>query len=95
MGDERRLDLRSSLNLEVHLSNDAERAKRADVQLHQVIAGDVLHHLATGSGQLSRRIGDRNPDHPVADRAVARAPEPIGIRRQHPTDRGAIRVRRL
>ena len=95
MREQRRLDLRSGLNLEIHLGDDAQRAKRADVQLHQVISGDVLHHLATGSGQLPRRVGDGDADDPVAHRAVARAPEAVGVGRQHPAYRGPLRMGRL
>ena len=62
------------------------------MQLHQVVAGDVLHHPAAGAGDLTGWVGDGDADHPVPDGAVAGAAEPVGVAGQHPTDRRSSRV---
>jgi len=95
MAEDGRLGLRTSLDLEVHLGNDAEGAQRADVELHQVVARDILDHLAAGARHLSRRVRHGDADHPVPNRAVARPAESIRIRRHHAAHGGTLGTRRI
>ena len=93
VAEQRRFPLGSRLDLEVHLRDHSQRAERADVQLHQVVARDVLHHLTAGTRDLAGRVGHRNADHPVADGAVACPTEPVGVGCHHAADRRPFRMR--
>ena len=42
-------------NLERRLGDEAQRAMRAAGQLHQIEAGDVLHHAAAADDRLAKR----------------------------------------
>ena len=56
--DEDGLALRQRPHLERRLDDDAERAVRAGEQLHQIVAGDVLHHPAAALDQ--RAVGEHD-----------------------------------
>ena len=92
LGEQRRFHFGSRLDLEVHLGDNPQCPESADVQLHQVVARDVLHHLAAGTRNFARRVGDRNADHPVAYRAITAPGEPIGVGRDHSADGRPFRM---
>src|SRR5260370_40353094 len=56
-----RLGLGLGLNLEVHLGNDPQRAESTDMQLHQVVARDILDHLPAAPPDLTRRAASPHP----------------------------------
>jgi hypothetical protein len=58
--------LRFGVHPEIDRGNHAESAERADHQLVQVIAGDVLHHFAAGVGDGPIGQYNRHPDNQVA-----------------------------
>ena len=75
--------------------DDAEGAERARHQLGQVIAGDVLHHLAAAGGDGAIRQNDGDADDEVANAAVAQAQRPAVIGRDHAADGCALRPQRV
>ena len=75
LNDERALTFRRRQHLQRDLREHSQRAVRARHQLRQVIAGDVLHHLAAGHERLAR--APTRPRCPAHDRA------------QHPPSCGA------
>ena len=95
MTEQSRLALRNRLHLQVDLCHDAQCAQRPDVKLHQVVAGDVLHHFSAGARDLARWVRDRDPDYPITHGPIARAAKPVGIGRDHPADGRPLRVRRI
>ncbi len=78
-----------------HLDDRAERPVGAGEQLGQVVAGDVLDHLAAALGDGA--VGERHAhaDHEVARAAEARAQRPGVVGRDDAADRGAAAVRRV
>ena len=51
-----------------------KRAVRAAIELHEVEAGDVLHHPAAGGEDLAAAVDQPEPDQAVARGAGADAP---------------------
>src|SRR5581483_524005 len=86
--------------------DEAEPAARAREQLAEVVAGDVLHHLAAGARDRPVGEDDRDADDEVAHRTVAvaaRAGEVAGeagadgrvpwrVEREHLVVRGELRL---
>ena len=95
MAEHGRAGLRLGLDLEVHLRDDAQRPECADMELHQVITGDVLDDLPARSGDLARGICHRNADDPIADRPVSRTAQAAGIGGDHSANGGAFRMGRI
>src|SRR5437773_10860881 len=62
-------------------------AVRADEELRQVVARDVLHHLAAALHDRALGGHDRDTDEQIARRPVEVPPRPRGVRREHATDR--------
>jgi hypothetical protein len=71
---------------EVALGDDAERAQRAGEELGEVVACDVLDHLAAGLGYSPIREDYSYADDDVPDRPVAVAARPRGVRRDDAPD---------
>ena len=76
--------------LEAQLDDDAERAERADIQLVQVVAGNVFHHATASAGQGAVRVGDPRTDDQVTCRAVREAQRPAGVGGDQPANRRAL-----
>ena len=93
VSEQGRFHFGSRLDFEVHLGDHPQRAEGTDVQFHQVVARDVLHHLAARTCDLARRVGDGNADHPVAHRAIAASAEPVAVGRDHAADGRSFRMR--
>jgi hypothetical protein len=73
---QRDLDRRSRQHLDRHLEQHPERAHCADHQPGDVVAGDVLHHLAAEAQHLAAAVEEPDAEHVVAHRAAVRAPRP-------------------
>ncbi len=79
-----------------HRGDDPERALRADQQVLDVVAGDVLADPAAEPGQLARRERDLQAAHPGAGHAVLQRMRAAGVRRDVAADLrllGGARVR--
>ena len=74
------------------LDDHAECAVRADEELGQIVARDVLHDLAAALHDGAVRGHDRHADQEIAGRAVEMAPRPASVRREHPADGRAVGV---
>ena len=90
--DERRLGLRRRQDLEGHLGEHAERAVRAGEELHQVVAGDVLHHPAAGLDDLAAAGDGADADQAVAGGAGLDAARTGEIGRGDRADRRLARA---
>src|SRR5207247_10318370 len=75
--------------------DEAERAVGADVQLHQVVAGDILDDAPAGARELA--VGQRhaNADREIARGAVAQSQRPGPTAREQPAYRVTRRVERV
>ena len=84
--------LGDAVQAQLDLGDDAERALGADEQPRQVVAGGGLAHAAAGVDQPP--VGQRHgqPQHVLADRAVAHRVGAGGARRAHPADRAQRRA---
>ena len=89
---QRPLGLRLRHHLERHLGHDRQRAPGSGQQLAEIIAGDVLHHLAAGLEAVAE-AGDRvRPEQMVARPArldPARTGRPAAIMPPMVPDPGA------
>ena len=72
--DHRALLLRRRQHLHRHLHQRRQRAHRTGQQLRQIIAGDVLHHLATGLELLAQAV-----DRTEAEKMIARGRRPLAV----------------
>ena len=79
---------RQGVEAEDGLGDHAEGAERPAEQLGQVVAGDVLDHLAAGVGDGAVGQDHGDADDQVADGAVAQPPRARGVGRDHPADGG-------
>src|SRR3989441_8209999 len=70
------LVVRTWPELEGGLDDDRERAVRADEELRQVVARDVLHHLAAALHDRPFGGHDRDTDEQIARRPVEGPPRP-------------------
>jgi hypothetical protein len=77
------------------LHDQAERAERAGEQLREVVAGDVLDHLAAGLGDRAVRQSHGDAHDQVARRAVAVAQRPRVAGGEDAADRGLRGARRI
>ncbi|MCY1512942.1 hypothetical protein D9M68_474220 [compost metagenome] len=87
---ERGLGGRHGQHLEAHFGDHAQRAERTGQHARDVVAGDVLHHLAAEAQHLGAAIDEHGAEHVVAHRAHAgtrRAAEAGG---DHAADGSAI-----
>ena len=85
------------VDLERQLKHHAKGAQGTDVQLGQVVAGDVLDHAPARLAAGAVGGGDADAEHQVARRAVQQAPRPAGVGGDHAADggcRGGRRVQR-
>ena len=73
-----------------HREDQPERAERAGEQLAEVVAGDVLDHLAARLGERAVAERDRDPENQIARLAVAMAQRTAVGGREHAADRRAI-----
>ena len=80
---------------ERHLRDHAQRAERSGHQLGQVVARDVLHHLAAALG--NRAIGQhhRHADDQVAQAAIPQPQRAAIIRRENSAHRRLLRPQRI
>ena len=69
-----------------------ERSQRAVVQLHHVVAADVLHHAPAAGGQLAVRQRHANADQEIARRPVAQSQRTGPTGGEQPADGVARRV---
>ena len=76
------------METEDDLGDHAQGAERAAEQLGQVVAGDVLDHLAAGPGHGPVGQDHGDADDQVAHGAVAQPPRPRGVGRHHPAEGG-------
>ena len=82
-------------DLEGRRHDDAERAEGADVQLHQVVAGDILDDAPAGARELAVGQRDANADHEIARGAVAQSQRPGPTSSEQPADGMTWRVERI
>ena len=93
---QRRFGRRHRQHLQARFDDQAQRAERAGDQARDVVARDVLHHLAAEGQQLAAAVDHREPEHVVAHRADAGARGAGQARRHHPAEGSpAAKVRRL
>jgi hypothetical protein len=71
-------------------ADQPERAERAGEQLAEVVAGDVLDHLAAGARDRAVGQDDRDADHEVAHAAVAVAQRPRVVGGDDAADRRRV-----
>ena len=90
-GDEG-LFLRQRFHLERHLRDDAKRAERANEELAQIVAGDVLDDAAAGLDLVALVVDGADAEDVVAQRAEAVATRAAGVDGEGAAERGAIRV---
>ena len=83
------------MEAEHRLRDDRERAERSRGELRQVVARDVLDHLAAALRERAVGQCQRDPDDQVAERAEARHERPVVARGEDPADRGALRPERV
>ena len=79
---------------EHRLHDQPQRPERAGEQLAQVVARDVLDHLAAGAGHRAVGADHGDPDQQVPWRPVAQPPRPGSPGGQRPTDGRAPPCRR-
>src|SRR5262249_38232319 len=78
---DQRLLLRSGLEFEGHLRDDAQGAERADVELAQVVAGHILDASPSGLDLLSLIVDHADADDVIPKRAETKTPRPTDIGR--------------
>ena len=88
--DDEAVDVGARAELHRRLHDDAERAERADEELRQVVARDVLHDLAAAAheGPVGHDHGE--PDEQVARGAVQMPARSRGIAREDAAERRAL-----
>src|SRR5262249_9665258 len=81
--------------LERYLGDDAQGAQGADVQLAQVVAGNVLDDAAARPGFVPLVVDHADADDVVAQGAVAVAARPTGVGGQDAAEGGPVGVRHV
>ena len=71
--------LRAWAHFECRLHDHSQGSQGTHMELRQVVAGDILDHLATAFYKAPLRIDHTNTNQPVARRSVAQLKEPGGI----------------
>ena len=86
VGLQRRLHRRLRHQPQRDLGDDGQRAFRADQQLREVVADDVLHRLRTGADDLAGRQHGFERQHVALGRAVLHRARPAGALRDVAAD---------
>ena len=73
------LRLRPGPELQGRVHDDAERPVGADVELHEIVPGHVLHDLPAGAHELAVGRHHADADHEVARGAVPLSPGPRAV----------------
>ena len=89
-GEHRLLRRRSRPEAQGRLGDDPERPLRADDEMRQRVAGDVLHVLPAGPDDAAIGQDDLQPEHRVARDAVLHAAQPAGVRADVAADRAEL-----
>ena len=82
-------------NLERGGHDHPERAQRAVMQLHHVVAADVLDHATTAGREPAVGKRDTNADQEISRRPVAEPQRSRPAGREQAADRVARRVERI
>ena len=91
--DDEAVDVGARAQLHGRLHDDAERAERADEELRQIVAGDVLHDLAAAAHEGAVGHDHGEPDEQVARGAVEMAARARGVAGEDAAERRALGAR--
>ena len=86
-GNHRRFGSGARQHLEIGRNDDAERAKRAEVEPRHVVTGDILDDHAAGFGDGAARVRDRDSDQEISQGAGAVAKWSPATGGDQPADR--------
>src|SRR5262249_52217614 len=78
--------------LQRHLGNDPQRTERADVELAQIVAGDILDDATTRFDLLPFVVDGADADDVIPQRAIALAARTTGVGGQGAAEGGLFRT---